>query len=76
MCAVNKYKTPKERKRNIRNIREITKSTVSVMRGQPHVSCIWFSKLVPYMAAASLLKGSQFVKSYRAVTLFTRYSCA
>jgi len=33
---------------------------------QPHMSCIWFSKSVPYMAAASLMKRSQFMQSYRA----------
>lgn len=63
VCAVNKCKKPRERKRNIRNIQECTKSTISIMSArQPHMSCIWFFKLVPYMAAASRIKKIQINK--------------
>lgn len=56
------------KEKDIRKVEKITKSTMSIMSaGQPHVSCIWFSKLVPYMAAASLTRRFQFMESYRAV---------
>lgn len=55
--VVNKWEKPKARKSNIRNIQEIKKSTMSIVSaGQPHMACILFSKLVPYMTAASLKK--------------------